>query len=156
LTYEVGEPTINANQSICKLANFGIVVVKKDNIWIIALFVLVVAFLVSGICENPYSRLARSAVINIQQGWTKPADVALPKLTAQQAQGVVVSAIYTSTVAIQQRSHYYEVEFNYSTRQWMVTTWSSEEASKQFAGSVYIVDDATGKLLNPPPIYTPK
>lgn len=129
---------------------------KKDNILIIVFVVIFMAFLASGIWENQISKIARSAVINIQQGWTKPADVALPNLTAQQAQGIVVSAIYTSTVAIQRRSLYYQEAFNYSTRQWMVSVWSSEENSKIYAASVYIVDDATGKLLNPPPVYNPK
>ena len=116
---------------------------KTSYGWIqLVVLVLVLAFLASGIVDNPISNIARH--------------VMPPHLTAQQAQGVVISAIHTSTEAIQQRSLYYQEEFNYSARQWMVTVWSSEEDSKQYAGAVYIVDDATGKVLNPPPIYTQK
>lgn len=79
-----------------------------------------------------------------------------PNLTAQQAQGIVIAAVNASTPTIQQSSHWYKADFNFSTRQWMVTVWASEADSKQYAGSVYIVDDATGKLLNPPPIYIPQ
>ncbi len=153
----IGQPTIWLSiKAFAKTAKLRIVVVKKNDIWALVVIVLVLAFLASGIGENPISRMARSAVSNIQKAWTPPPNTSPPNLTAQQAQGVVISAIHTSTVAIQQRSQYYREEFNYSTRQWMVTVWSSEEDSKQYAGSVYIVDDATGKVLNPPPIYTPK
>ena len=79
-----------------------------------------------------------------------------PNLTAQQAQGLVIAAINASTPAIQYSSHWYSTQFNYSTRQWMVTVWASENASKEYAGAVYNVDDATGKVLNPPPVYNPK
>jgi hypothetical protein len=79
-----------------------------------------------------------------------------PNLTAQQAQGIVVSAIQASTLIIRQSSCYFKTDFNYSNRQWMVTVWASEENSKIYAGAVYIVDDATAKLLNPPPVFTPK
>lgn len=79
-----------------------------------------------------------------------------PNFTASQAMGVVVSAINASTPTIQRESGWFETKFNSSTRQWITTVWSSENASKEYAGAVYIVDDATGKLLNPPPVYTPK
>ena len=117
---------------------------KKNDIWKIVAGVLFLAVLIV-ISVQP----VRCALDRVQKTWA-------PNLTAQQAQGVVISAINTSTVAIQERAHYYRTEFNYTTRQWMVTAWPSEEDSKQYAGAVYIVDDATGKLLNPPPIYNPK
>ena len=117
---------------------------KNDIIWHIVAGVLFLAVLMV-ISVEP----VRCAVDRVQKTWA-------PNLTAQQAQGIVVSAIHTSTEAIQQRSNWYRAEFNYSTRQWMITVWATEEDSKQYAGAVYIVDDATGKLLNPPPIYNPK
>ena len=76
-----------------------------------------------------------------------------PNVTDQQAMGVVIAAIEASTPTIRQSSGYYKVDFNYSTRQWMVTVWASEGNSKKYAGRVYIVDDATGKVLNPPPRF---
>lgn len=80
-----------------------------------------------------------------------------PHLTAQQAQGLVIAAIEASTPAILLSSSVYETEFNYSNRQWMVTVWMSEQNRKnQYGGAVYNVDDATGKVLNPPPVYSPK
>jgi len=79
-----------------------------------------------------------------------------PRLTAQQAQGIVIAAINASTYAIRTSSRYFQASFNYSNRQWMVTAWQSEEASKIYAGAVYIVDDTTGKLLNSPPVFNPK
>jgi hypothetical protein len=79
-----------------------------------------------------------------------------PNLTRSDAQGIVYSAIKASTPAIQQSAGWMGAEFNTSTRQWHVTVWKSEEDSKKYGGAVYIVDDATGKLLNPPPVYYPK
>ena len=79
-----------------------------------------------------------------------------PKITGQQAQDVVIAAIQSSTPTTQQSSGWYHAEFNYSTRQWMITVWASENASKQYAGMVYIVDDANGILLSPPPMYNPQ
>jgi len=79
-----------------------------------------------------------------------------PNFTAQQAIGIVAAATEASTPTIRASSRWFSSEFNYSTRQWMVTVWASEEDSKKYGGTVYIVDDATGKVLNPPPVYTPK
>ncbi|MDP2731199.1 MAG: hypothetical protein Q8O55_12065 [Dehalococcoidales bacterium] len=79
-----------------------------------------------------------------------------PNLTAQQAIGVVVAAIQASTPAVRASSGWFEAKFNYSSRQWTVEVWSSENASKEYAGAVYIIDDAAGKLTNPPPVYNPK
>jgi len=80
-----------------------------------------------------------------------------PNLTAAQAEGIVASAIRASTPDVQRSAVCFDSAFNYSNRQWMVTVWpSNEDESKQYLGYVYVVDDATGKLLNPPPVYTPK
>ena len=79
-----------------------------------------------------------------------------PNFTASQANGIVAAAVSASTPAIRASSGWLHAEFNYSTRQWVVTVWPSEEDSKKYAGHTYLVDDATGKLVNPPPVYNPK
>jgi len=81
---------------------------------------------------------------------------AAPNLTVQQAQGIVASAIRASTPVVRAPAGCFKAEFNYSSRQWIVTVWASEENSKKYLGYVYIVDDATGKLINPPPVLNPR
>ncbi|MGA7677700.1 MAG: hypothetical protein WCA51_04915 [Dehalococcoidia bacterium] len=130
---------------------------KKNDppIWTLVVMVLVLVFLASGIWDNPISRMARNAVGDVQKYWTTPppeTSTSPPNLTGQQAMGVVIAATEASTYTIRQSSGWYKADFNFSTRQWMVTVWASEEDSKKYAGCVYIVDDATGKVLNPPPV----
>lgn len=95
-----------------------------------------------------------SCVQRVSEKYVEP----IPKtyslnFTAQQAIGIVVSAINASTPTIRASSGYYSAQFNSSSRQWRVTVWKSEEDSKKCAGATYIVDDVTGKILNPPPVY---
>lgn len=44
----------------------------KDNIWGIVFVVIVMAFLASGIWENPISKIAKNAVGDVQKYWTTP------------------------------------------------------------------------------------
>ena len=112
----------------------------------ITVLILIVLLFVFTSCTN-------STATPTPKTYTPPT---APNLTAQQAIGVVVAAIQASTPAVRASSGWFEAKFNYSSRQWTVEVWASENASKEYAGAVYIVDDATGKVINPPPVYTPK
>ncbi len=119
----------------------------------------VIAVLAIGVIITGYSLWQQTSKLteaNEQIVTLKASLVTPPNLTATQALGIVGSALLASTPQTQQMSCWFKTEFNYSNRQWMVTAWASEEDSKKYYGSVYIVDDATGKVLNPPPVYTPK
>ena len=48
---------------------------KKNDIWTLVVMVLVLAFLASGIVENPISKIARNAVGDVQKYWTTPAPI---------------------------------------------------------------------------------
>ena len=48
---------------------------KKSDIWQIVVVVLILAFLASGIWENPISKLARSTVGAVQKYWTTPVPI---------------------------------------------------------------------------------
>ncbi|MFC1962723.1 hypothetical protein ACFLWB_01825 [Chloroflexota bacterium] len=77
-------------------------------------------------------------------------------LTTSEARGVVFAAINASTLEVRQSSRWAKAKWYPSSRQWHVTVWPSKEASEKYSGFTYIVDDATRKVLNPPPIYNPK
>ena len=124
-------------------------VTKRDIAIILVICVIVsLFFIVPNLFDNSSQ--------NQPPVYTPPTPPTPPNLTASQAMGVVAAAIRASTPTVRASAGWYEGKFNYSSRQWMVEVWSSENASKQYLGHVYIVDDATGKVLNPPPVYTPK
>jgi len=77
-----------------------------------------------------------------------------PSLTASQAMGLVSTSLNASV--LRGPAHWFKAEFNYTKRQWVVTVWNTKEDSEKYLGDVYIVDDATGKVLNPPPALNPK
>ena len=110
---------------------------------IIAIVVAVVVLITGGSCAQ-----------KVSEEYVEP----MPKtysanLNYEQAIGIVISAINASTPTIRASSGYCFAKFDSSSRQWYVTVWKSEEDSKKYAGAVYIVDDITGKILNPPPVY---
>lgn len=64
--------------------------VKEKRIWALFIFVIVIAFLASGIWENPISKIAKNAVGDVQKYWTTPTiqpDVAI--LTQDEACALV-------------------------------------------------------------------
>jgi hypothetical protein len=77
-----------------------------------------------------------------------------PRLTVTQAKGLVVSALTNSgkgTLILLGQDGYFEWEFNQDTRQWIITVWADKSLHDgKHIGNVYLVDDATGKVLNPP------
>lgn len=124
-------------------------VTKRDIAIILVICVIVsLFFIVPNLFDNSSQ--------NQPPVYIPPTPPTPPNLTASQAMGVVAAAIGASTPTVRASAGWFEGKFNYSSRQWMVEVWSSENASKQYLGHVYIIDDATGKVLNPPPVYTPK
>lgn len=117
---------------------------------------IVISFLVIGILVllvNIIPNFFDNSSQNEPPVYTPPTP---PNLTYSEARGVVAAATSASTPAIIRSSGWSKAEWYPSSRQWHVTVWSSKEDSEQYAGITYIVDDATGKVLNPPPVYTPK
>ena len=125
----------------------------KDIVIIIMICVIAVAgFIIVPNIDNIFSEDTQSRSSQLPSEILAPTQ---PNLTHTIARGIVSAAIDASTLPVRMSAGWYKSEFNYGTRQWMVTVWSSENASKQYLGAVYIVDDANGKLLNPPPMYNP-
>lgn len=88
---------------------------------------------------------------------TTPGPASTPSLTSTQAMGLVAASLRAAaSLIVRDSAGYFKAEFNYSSRQWVVTVWKTKEDSEKYLGDVYIVDDATGKVLNPPPAYNPK
>ena len=64
---------------------------KKNDIWTLVVIVIVLAFLASGIIENPISQIAKNAVGDVQKYWTPPVPTKkdVPTLTQDEACALV-------------------------------------------------------------------
>ena len=124
-----------------------IINMNRNSILIVVVIILI--SLLGGCRQN-----STVTVISIASPRATTSQIYFPNYTAQQAIGIVQAAIFGSVLSVRNQSGYYQSAFNYNTRQWIITTWAQQQWSTVYPGSVYLVDDATGKLLNPPPYDT--
>ena len=83
---------------------------------------------------------------------SNPSTATKPSLTPSQANGLVFACLKAAaSYSISTSAGWLSAEFNPANRQWIVSVWPSEEASKTYLGVTYLVDDATGEVLNCPP-----
>jgi hypothetical protein len=83
-----------------------------------------------------------------------------PRFTEMQVGGLVESVLMASgdvRLYMLARDGSFDAELDVSRKQWIVTYWTAEEMQRNKSagrivntGSVFIVDDITGKVLNPP------
>ena len=74
-----------------------------------------------------------------------------PLLSASQARGIAASCLRAAASApVRYSGVIFRSEYLGSGK-WAITVWRSEEAREKYLGDTYMVDEATGKVLNCPP-----
>ena len=99
-----------------------------------------------------------SMACNFDPNFLAPKLTAVPQtavpqqnLTPTQASSLVASCITAAaSYSVRSSAGYYQANYRSQSGQWIVTTWPTKEDSEQYLGHSYIVDDASGKVLNCP------